>query len=188
MSLERRAKRARRGTLADLRRFLYFGWSNPLAVCRMSSICSSLTANSRKPSSRKDFPRKGRTKIIQAGFDLPQPQTADLNLELLHQIDALCGSPGEEQLQLFMNIFYDVIAPEIRTPRDLIRLMNAMSVTWAAVGMRSIAPTLSPLKRCGFFVVKSIARFGLTRLSSAAWANAVTVMGAAKQAKLTRCC
>jgi predicted KAP-like P-loop ATPase len=33
-----------------------------------------------------------------------------------------------------MNVFYDVIAPEIRTPRDLIRLMNAMSVTWAAVG------------------------------------------------------
>jgi predicted KAP-like P-loop ATPase len=33
-----------------------------------------------------------------------------------------------------MNVFYDVVAPEIRTPRDLIRLMNAMSVTWAAVG------------------------------------------------------
>jgi predicted KAP-like P-loop ATPase len=33
-----------------------------------------------------------------------------------------------------MNVFYDVVAPEIRTPRDLIRLMNAMSVTWPAVG------------------------------------------------------
>jgi hypothetical protein len=33
-----------------------------------------------------------------------------------------------------MNVFYDVVAPEIRTPRDLIHLMNAMSVTWAAVG------------------------------------------------------
>jgi predicted KAP-like P-loop ATPase len=33
-----------------------------------------------------------------------------------------------------MNVFYDVVAREIRTPRDLIRLMNAMSVTWAAVG------------------------------------------------------
>jgi predicted KAP-like P-loop ATPase len=33
-----------------------------------------------------------------------------------------------------MNVFYDVIAPEIRTPRDLIRLMNALAVTWPAVG------------------------------------------------------
>jgi predicted KAP-like P-loop ATPase len=28
----------------------------------------------------------------------------------------------------------DVVAPEIRTPRDLIRLMNALAVTWPAVG------------------------------------------------------
>ena len=33
-----------------------------------------------------------------------------------------------------MNVFYDVIAPEIRTPRDLLRLKNALAVTWAAVG------------------------------------------------------
>jgi hypothetical protein len=33
-----------------------------------------------------------------------------------------------------MNIFYDVIAPEMRTPRDLIRLTNALAVTWPAVG------------------------------------------------------
>jgi predicted KAP-like P-loop ATPase len=33
-----------------------------------------------------------------------------------------------------MNVFYDVIAPEIRTPRDLIRLANALAVTWSAVG------------------------------------------------------
>src|SRR5262249_55860107 len=34
----------------------------------------------------------------------------------------------------FMNVFYDVIAPEMRTPRDLIRLTNALAVTWPAVG------------------------------------------------------
>lgn len=83
------------------------------------------------------FPSEGPhylEKIIQAGFDLPLPQSADLDQELLRQIDALCGSPPESQLRRFMNVFYDVIAPEIRTPRDLIRLMNALSVTWAAVG------------------------------------------------------
>jgi predicted KAP-like P-loop ATPase len=83
------------------------------------------------------FPSEGPhylEKIIQAGFDLPLPQAADLNRELLSQIGSLCGSPAEDQLMRFMNVFYDVIAPEIRTPRDLIRLMNALAVTWAAVG------------------------------------------------------
>jgi predicted KAP-like P-loop ATPase len=83
------------------------------------------------------FPSEGPhylEKIIQAGFDLPQPHASDLNQELLRKIDALCGSPPEKQLTRFMNVFYDVIAPEIRTPRDLNRLMNALAVTWAAVG------------------------------------------------------
>ena len=73
-------------------------------------------------------------KIIQAGFDVPQPRQTDLNNELLRQIELICGSPPEEQLLRFMNIFYDVAAPEIGTPRDLIRLANALSVTWPAVG------------------------------------------------------
>jgi predicted KAP-like P-loop ATPase len=73
-------------------------------------------------------------KIIQAGFDVPHPRQTDLNHELLHQIDAICGSPSEDDLVRFMNLFYDVVAPEIRTPRDLKRLVNALSVTWPAVG------------------------------------------------------
>lgn len=73
-------------------------------------------------------------KIIQAGFDIPQPRQFDLNQELLRQIDAICGSPPQDRLVRFMNVFYDVIIPEIHTPRDLIRLTNALSVTWPAVG------------------------------------------------------
>ncbi|WP_139372858.1 KAP family P-loop NTPase fold protein [Nitrobacter vulgaris] len=73
-------------------------------------------------------------KIIQAGFDVPQPHQTDLNHELLRNIDAICGSPAEDFLVRFMNVFYDVIAAEIRTPRDLIRLTNALSVTWPGVG------------------------------------------------------
>jgi predicted KAP-like P-loop ATPase len=73
-------------------------------------------------------------KIIQAGFDIPQPRQVDLNLELLRQIDAICGSPSEVGLVQFMNVFHDVIAPAMRTPRDLVRLMNALAVTWPAVG------------------------------------------------------
>ncbi len=32
-----------------------------------------------------------------------------------------------------MNIFYDAVAPYLNTPRDLVRLFNAMSVSWPAV-------------------------------------------------------
>ncbi len=73
-------------------------------------------------------------KIIQAGFDVPQPRQTDLNEELLRQIELICDSPPSDKIVRFMNVFYDVIAPEIGTPRDLIRLTNALSVTWPAVG------------------------------------------------------
>jgi predicted KAP-like P-loop ATPase len=90
-------------------------------------------------------------KIIQAGFDIPQPRQADLNHELLREIDAICGSPAEDALVRFMNVFYDVIAPEIRTPRDLIRLTNALSVTWPGVG--------TEVDRADFVAVETIRLF-----------------------------
>jgi predicted KAP-like P-loop ATPase len=90
-------------------------------------------------------------KIIQAGFDIPQPRPTDLNQELLRQIDAVCGSPAEDGLVRFMNVFYDVIALEIRTPRDLIRLMNALAVTWPAVG--------SEVDRADFIAVETLRLF-----------------------------
>lgn len=73
-------------------------------------------------------------KIIQAGFDIPLPRQTDLNEELLRQIELICGSPPDELIVRFMNVFHDVISPEIKTPRDLVRLTNALSVTWPAVG------------------------------------------------------
>jgi predicted KAP-like P-loop ATPase len=72
-------------------------------------------------------------KIIQAGFDIPEPREDDLRQELLSQIAEICGTPEADGTIRFMNVFYDVVAPEIRTPRDLIRLTNRLAVTWPAV-------------------------------------------------------
>ncbi len=72
-------------------------------------------------------------KIIQAGFELPPPTQTDLNEAVLHAIDEICGSPGESQIVRTMNIFYDVVAPYITTPRHVTRLQNAVSVTWPAI-------------------------------------------------------
>jgi predicted KAP-like P-loop ATPase len=73
-------------------------------------------------------------KIIQAGFDIPEPRKEDIRQQLLEQVGTLCGPPSQNDLVRFMNVFYDVVVPEIRTPRDLIRLANGLAVTWPAVG------------------------------------------------------
>ncbi|MDQ8730679.1 P-loop NTPase fold protein [Bradyrhizobium sp. LHD-71] len=73
-------------------------------------------------------------KIIQAGFDIPEPRQGDLTRQLLEKIDALCGEPIDDDGVRFMNIVYGVIAPLVKTPRDLLRVMNALSVSWPAIG------------------------------------------------------
>lgn len=72
-------------------------------------------------------------KIIQAGFELPTPLPTDLNNAVLASITAVCGSPNEDQIVRFMNVFYDVVAPYISSPRHVTRFQNAISVTWPAI-------------------------------------------------------
>ena len=73
-------------------------------------------------------------KIIQASFELPLPARDDLNGVALSQIETLCGLPTDsDQLRRFMNIFHDAVSPYLNMPRDLVRLSNAMAVSWPAV-------------------------------------------------------
>jgi predicted KAP-like P-loop ATPase len=72
-------------------------------------------------------------KIIQAGFELPQPLQTDLNGALLTSVQTICGEPDEKQVRRIMNLFYDVVAPYITTPRHVARFENAISVTWPAI-------------------------------------------------------
>lgn len=72
-------------------------------------------------------------KIIQAGFELPSPLPTDLNDAVLASISEICGLPKDEQVVRFMNVFYDVVAPYISSPRHVSRLQNAISVTWPAI-------------------------------------------------------
>lgn len=86
---------------------------------------------------KEKYPSEGPhflEKIIQASFDLPLPLRDDLNNSALSQITNLCGSiEDREQVRRFMNIFYDGISPYLNIPRDLTRLINAMTVSWPAV-------------------------------------------------------
>jgi len=80
------------------------------------------------------FPSEGPhylEKIVQAAFELPEPMTTNFQRHLLGQIKAVCGEPSEERR--FMNIFYDGVAPAMRTPRDAVRFTNLLTLTWPAV-------------------------------------------------------
>jgi predicted KAP-like P-loop ATPase len=72
-------------------------------------------------------------KIIQASFELPAPIQTDLNGAVLASVEEVCGTPPEDEVVRFMNLFYDAVVPYIHTPRHVVRLKNAISVTWPAI-------------------------------------------------------
>ncbi len=73
-------------------------------------------------------------KIVQAAFEIPEPMGLDVQNYLLAQINSICGVPPERERQLhFMNLFYEAVAPQMRTPRDAERFVNSLAVTWHAV-------------------------------------------------------
>lgn len=72
-------------------------------------------------------------KIVQAAFELPDASALDVQQHLLSLIESICGAPAEEDLVRFMNIFYEGISPAMRTPRDVTRFTNSLSVSWPAV-------------------------------------------------------
>jgi predicted KAP-like P-loop ATPase len=85
---------------------------------------------------KERFPSEGPhflEKIIQAGFEVPAPLQADLNGAVLTAIQDICGDPEEAQVVRIMNLFYDIVAPYITTPRHVARYQNAINVTWPAV-------------------------------------------------------
>jgi predicted KAP-like P-loop ATPase len=85
---------------------------------------------------REKYPSEGPhflEKIVQAGFELPQPLRTDLNDAVLVSVNEICGSPDKTQIVRVMNIFYDVVSPYITTPRHVTRFRNAISVTWPAI-------------------------------------------------------
>jgi predicted KAP-like P-loop ATPase len=81
------------------------------------------------PSDGPHYPEK----IVQAAFELPEPRQSDLCQQLLERISVICGSPERDDLVRFMNVFNNVVAPELKMPRDLTRIANMLSVTWPAV-------------------------------------------------------
>lgn len=89
------------------------------------------------------FPAEGPhylEKIVQAVFELPAADHADLCSQMLVHAQAIFGDNIDERDTVeFMNIFYDVVAPELRTPRDVSRIASTISVTWPPIA-GNVAP------------------------------------------------
>ena len=84
----------------------------------------------------KFYPSEGPhflEKIIQASFEIPYPLQIDINNTILSYIEQICELSEIRQRQRFMNIFYDVVVSYLKTPRDVVRFRNSITVTWSAI-------------------------------------------------------
>ena len=81
-------------------------------------------------------------KIVQAGFDIPYPLRPDLQnffWDFLRELwkDVMESEDWkrlqESDGQRLQNLFDNVVAPQLQSPRDAIRIINALDVTWPAV-------------------------------------------------------
>ena len=76
---------------------------------------------------------KWHEKIVQAAFDLPPVQRVDIQQLFVEGLNRLVGEMEVPDKTRWSNVFYDGIAPWLRTPRDAGRLLNSLVVTWPAV-------------------------------------------------------
>ncbi len=81
-------------------------------------------------------------KVVQAPFDIPYPLRSDLLNVFVKSVKQLWKEPQESEYwreyaaseyRHFWSLFNNVVAPQIQSPRDIIRIMNALKVSWPAV-------------------------------------------------------
>ena len=73
-------------------------------------------------------------KIVQASFDLPEPTKLVLRNEYLDRaFPSIIESKYPVIAKRFNPLFDAIIAPEMKTPRDLLKILNPLLVTWSAV-------------------------------------------------------
>jgi len=72
-------------------------------------------------------------KIVQASFDLPVPSQAALTEEFLRRLYKVVGEECLSAANDFQDLYDYLIGPEIKTPRDVVRILNPLRVTWSAV-------------------------------------------------------
>ena len=73
-------------------------------------------------------------KIVQASFDLPEPTKLVLkNAYLDRTFQRIIAGNTPLNVERFRLLFDAIIDPEMKTPRDLLKILNPLMVTWSAV-------------------------------------------------------
>lgn len=72
-------------------------------------------------------------KIVQVPFDLPSPDRFGLRQLFFTQVDQIVGDAKIKDERRWHELFHTTIDPILATPRDVVRLVNALRVTWPAV-------------------------------------------------------
>jgi predicted KAP-like P-loop ATPase len=73
-------------------------------------------------------------KIIQAPFELPAPDRSAIQALLFERLDLILRESDEPLDQIYWgNVYLEGLDPFIRTPRDIVRLTNTLSITFPAV-------------------------------------------------------
>ncbi len=84
----------------------------------------------------KIFPGSGKSyieKIIQVPFELPLPDKEDIRRLLFKKLDIIFQKSPLANLDYWTNIYYECIDFFINTPRDIIRLTNALMSTYPSI-------------------------------------------------------
>lgn len=73
-------------------------------------------------------------KIVQATYAIPVPGRAQLASALIEAVAPVFDDAGTIAKQTrFQNLVHDCVAPWLRTPRDVVRLTNLVTVGWPAI-------------------------------------------------------
>lgn len=100
------------------------------------------------------FPSEGPhylEKIVQAGFELPELDYARLSIMMSDYLDSIIGGSPDTDPPELGRFFHSVVIPELKTPRDIIRLSNTLSIVANPVKNDVFFPDLMVLETLRVF-------------------------------------
>lgn len=80
---------------------------------------------------KEKFPSEGPhylEKIVQAGFELPRPDQHRLITMMSGYLDNIASKLPDVDNVEFQDLFHSIVVPELKTPRDVIRLANTLPI------------------------------------------------------------
>jgi predicted KAP-like P-loop ATPase len=90
-------------------------------------------------------------KIVQASFSVPPANREDLRRWLFEGLGRVFGVAETGPKTHLPNLYYSLVDPCLHSPRDVVRLLNAVSVSWPAISKVANAADLLSLEALRLF-------------------------------------